>query len=602
MGGNFAIAQPNASAIQGDTLLCRSVVAQYTTSQAPGEIYFWEIIPANAGTFVGASGNTGASIQIQWNLSGNFQVKRTELGTGQSESIPVKVIDAFDPPRPIEPIQVYMGESFSLSATGNQPGAIFRWYLDASLSDLLFTGAVYAPTVNLTLQGTISFFVTQGGGNCESAPTEVRVRIVGNTLPVPTSVFAQQGPNQSIEVFWRYQTAVDSFVVERSTQPNTGFAPIGGVPYKTNDNLYFFADNVGLEQGITYYYRVKAVTPTQFNESRYSNITSAKLNTPPVIGDLLKEGDANQMLTFQKQDFLNFYADADSDTLFSIIILSFPSNGLLLLGQDTVKADQIIRAGQLSRLAFVPRPDWHGTTFFAVKASDGKDFSDPPSLVEIYINPPPPAPDLQALSLRLSPESGSQQTDFEAEISVKNIGVLQAAVSGAQLLLSADSVADESDALLHTFSLPDLFPEESFEDTYTFRLAQNLPNGTYYLVLAVDAANSIAESDETNNALVYRFEFGAETVPLVIMNVITPNEDWANDWLVIENLELYPEHEVVVLDAWGREQFRSTEYYNDWRATDQQGQTLPPGTYLCIVTVKGDAPRQYKELISIVLE
>jgi len=67
-----------------------------------------------------------------------------------------------------------------------------------------------------------------------------------------------------------------------------------------------------------------------------------------------------------------------------------------------------------------------------------------------------------------------------------------------------------------------------------------------------------------------------------IKNVITANGDPQNGYLVVENLEAFPQNEVVLLTRWGNEVFHKKGYANDWDAR-HNGYFLPAGNYLCIV-------------------
>tara|TARA_R110001592_G_scaffold102391_1_gene289159 strand:- start:1142 stop:3535 length:2394 start_codon:yes stop_codon:yes gene_type:complete len=67
------------------------------------------------------------------------------------------------------------------------------------------------------------------------------------------------------------------------------------------------------------------------------------------------------------------------------------------------------------------------------------------------------------------------------------------------------------------------------------------------------------------------------------MNVLTPNGDKMNDELVFRYLENYDNSRLVVYNRWGKSVFESSNYKNDWSATD-----LSTGTYFYVLEV-GDA-------------
>jgi len=60
-------------------------------------------------------------------------------------------------------------------------------------------------------------------------------------------------------------------------------------------------------------------------------------------------------------------------------------------------------------------------------------------------------------------------------------------------------------------------------------------------------------------------------------NVITPNGDGVNDYLVITNADKYPSNQLVVFNRWGKKVFEQKDYSNNW-----DGGELADGTYFYI--------------------
>ncbi len=85
--------------------------------------------------------------------------------------------------------------------------------------------------------------------------------------------------------------------------------------------------------------------------------------------------------------------------------------------------------------------------------------------------------------------------------------------------------------------------------------------------------------------------------PIQIMNIITPNGDGLNDVLYINNLELYLENEVLLLNRAGTEIFSATNYDNTWD-TQVDGKYLSYGDYICLVKIKGHS-KVYRQMVSI---
>jgi gliding motility-associated-like protein len=65
--------------------------------------------------------------------------------------------------------------------------------------------------------------------------------------------------------------------------------------------------------------------------------------------------------------------------------------------------------------------------------------------------------------------------------------------------------------------------------------------------------------------------------PLLIPNVISPNNDGVNDFFEIENLQ--ENTEVIILNRWGNVVFSSTNYQNNWNGKDTSGKELADGVY-----------------------
>jgi gliding motility-associated-like protein len=80
-----------------------------------------------------------------------------------------------------------------------------------------------------------------------------------------------------------------------------------------------------------------------------------------------------------------------------------------------------------------------------------------------------------------------------------------------------------------------------------------------------------------------------------VKNVITPNGDGMNDFLYIENIEEFPDNEVIVLDRWGSEVFRKKNYDNSFEMK-KGDQYLPAGNYVCVLKSNG---KSYTRTITV---
>ncbi len=68
-------------------------------------------------------------------------------------------------------------------------------------------------------------------------------------------------------------------------------------------------------------------------------------------------------------------------------------------------------------------------------------------------------------------------------------------------------------------------------------------------------------------------------------NVISPNGDGENDYLVFPNLLIYPSNHLTVFNRWGHKVYETDNYQNNWDASNVQA-----GTYYYILEVDGLEP------------
>ena len=80
-------------------------------------------------------------------------------------------------------------------------------------------------------------------------------------------------------------------------------------------------------------------------------------------------------------------------------------------------------------------------------------------------------------------------------------------------------------------------------------------------------------------------------------NFISPNNDGINDVFRIDNLEAYPDNEIVIFDKTGKIIFQAAPYNNDWDAANIQ-----QGTYFYKLLIKeGQNKKIFKGSITIML-
>jgi gliding motility-associated-like protein len=113
---------------------------------------------------------------------------------------------------------------------------------------------------------------------------------------------------------------------------------------------------------------------------------------------------------------------------------------------------------------------------------------------------------------------------------------------------------------------------------------------TTYVLSVVDV-NGCTDDDSVTITVLDRFN-------LKVYNLVTPNGDGANDTWWIENIWAYPDAEVVIVNRYGMEVFRTTRYQNDWDGK-YNGNELPDGAYYYIITIPG-SDKVYKGAINLV--
>lgn len=83
-----------------------------------------------------------------------------------------------------------------------------------------------------------------------------------------------------------------------------------------------------------------------------------------------------------------------------------------------------------------------------------------------------------------------------------------------------------------------------------------------------------------------------------INNIMTPNGDGKNDYLVFRNLEMYRNTTLKIFDKSGRELYAKVNYTNDWDGT-YNGIPLAEDTYYYVIDF-GPGKTRIKGYVSIV--
>ena len=81
----------------------------------------------------------------------------------------------------------------------------------------------------------------------------------------------------------------------------------------------------------------------------------------------------------------------------------------------------------------------------------------------------------------------------------------------------------------------------------------------------------------------------ANDICLVIPEAISPNNDLINDVWIIENLDLYPQVEIIIYNRWGQELWRSEKGYPDPWDGRSKGVNLPVDGYHYVIDLHNGA-------------
>jgi gliding motility-associated-like protein len=128
------------------------------------------------------------------------------------------------------------------------------------------------------------------------------------------------------------------------------------------------------------------------------------------------------------------------------------------------------------------------------------------------------------------------------------------------------SVIADGGAGTYTYLWEDLVTLTGFPNNTAVSISPIIDYSVTYRITVTDlCGNSVF--DEVNIPL-------REDCDVVVPNIITPNGDGENQFLVFENLDLFPQPKLEVFNRWGTKVYESDNYQNNWSPSD-----LNPGVY-----------------------
>lgn len=131
--------------------------------------------------------------------------------------------------------------------------------------------------------------------------------------------------------------------------------------------------------------------------------------------------------------------------------------------------------------------------------------------------------------------------------------------------------------------------------TYAWKPANTLNDSTTVNPVARILRNSIYSVTATS----FQGCIGSDSVHIEAMDdldiqhttLLTPNGDGVNDFLILKNLDMYPNNRLQVFDRNGKIIFIKNNYNNDWNGTIE-GKRLTRDTYFYILSVKEQVVRK----------
>ncbi|MDX2246977.1 MAG: gliding motility-associated C-terminal domain-containing protein [Bacteroidia bacterium] len=119
------------------------------------------------------------------------------------------------------------------------------------------------------------------------------------------------------------------------------------------------------------------------------------------------------------------------------------------------------------------------------------------------------------------------------------------------------------------------------------------PNGTWQIAgnvalggLSITALATEARGNTSEFSECVDIEAVEDIIEVIdTPDAFTPNGDGTNEQFIIENIENFPDNELIILNRWGNQVYYSRSYKNDWTGTTSGGQPLLEGTYFYVLRI-----------------
>jgi len=204
-------------------------------------------------------------------------------------------------------------------------------------------------------------------------------------------------------------------------------------------------------------------------------ITTTPVNDLPVLGDIFKTSDEDNVQGFTTSDFTDAYQDADADPMTKVRIVTLPLQGILKLSGVEVVAGAEIETTELKNLTYTPVGNWYGTATFEWNGHDGTVYSNTNSLVYLYVLPVNDPPVLSDIN-----KSGTEDntitfaaTDFTAKFTDPDGDALTKVLittlpANGTLKLSGIDIAAEEEIPYASLSGITFVPDVNWNGTTSF--------------------------------------------------------------------------------------------------------------------------------------
>jgi gliding motility-associated-like protein len=188
------------------------------------------------------------------------------------------------------------------------------------------------------------------------------------------------------------------------------------------------------------------------------------------------------------------------------------------------------------------------------------------------------------------------------------------------LVTNASNCADSATVILTDFpvltvDLVEMTPSECGESNGSLVVSGGGGQGGYDFSWTLFQNNSTLDGVDEGNYDVEVTDAGGCTVqgtfpvdcypltPIIVNQLITPNDDGFNDVWIIDNLFMYPDNKVQIFNRWGTEVFEADPYENDWtgfwdRAIGSN-KLLPAGTYYYLIDTRKKSQKPYRGFIEL---